>query len=78
MKYSNLVISDIIEMNLKSLGITNVHEATEFLNYIHFPGDAEINKTKSDFIGRKLDTIAMYRKFYRLGKEYQKTGCPVQ
>ncbi len=72
MKYSNLLISDIIEMNLKSLGITNVHEVTEFLNYGHFPGDAEINKTKSEFISRKLDTIAMYRKFYRLSREYVK------
>jgi glycosyltransferase involved in cell wall biosynthesis len=78
MKYSNLLISDIIEMNLKSLGISNVHEVTEFLNYSHFPDDAEINKTKSEFIGRKIDSIAMYRKFSRLSEEYvkQQSGKP--
>jgi glycosyltransferase involved in cell wall biosynthesis len=78
MKYSNLLISDIIEINLKSLGITNVYEATEFLKYCNFPSNVELNKTRSEFFVKKINTIVMYQKFYNLSKEYVSKGYPAQ
>lgn len=70
-KYSNLVISDNIEINLRRLGILNVYDATGFLKYCHFPKDLEITNTNSKFFIKKLcDNFAIYRKFNCMGKKY--------
>jgi glycosyltransferase involved in cell wall biosynthesis len=70
LKYSNLLIFDIIEINLKSLGITNAYDVSEFLKYCHFPKDIDITKTKSEFFLKKLNNIAEYRQFISVSKQY--------
>jgi glycosyltransferase involved in cell wall biosynthesis len=70
-KYSNFLISDTIEINLKDLGIFNVYDATEFLKYCHFPEDLEITNTNSEFFIKKLyNNFAIYHNFNRVRKKY--------
>ena len=71
-KFSYLLISDIIEVNLKSLDILNIYDATEFLKYCHFPEDIERTSSRdSDFLIKKLcDNVAIYRKFNLKRKQY--------
>jgi glycosyltransferase involved in cell wall biosynthesis len=70
-KYSNLLISDTIEINLKNLGILNVYDAAFFLKYCHFLQYSEINKAKSEFFIKKLlNNFAIYRKFNSMGTNY--------
>jgi glycosyltransferase involved in cell wall biosynthesis len=70
-KYSNLLISDTIEINLRSLGILNVYDATKFLKYSHFPKDLEITNSSSEFFIKKLyDNFAIYHKFNCIRKKY--------
>jgi glycosyltransferase involved in cell wall biosynthesis len=71
-KYSNLLITDIIEINLKSLGITNVYDVSEFLKYCHFPQENVTTETRSEFFIKKLNNIGVYRNFISSGKEYVK------
>ena len=71
LKYSNFPISDTIEINLKSLGILNVYNATEFLKYCHFPKDLEITEKSSEFFIKKLcDNFETHRKFNCIRKKY--------
>jgi glycosyltransferase involved in cell wall biosynthesis len=71
LKYSNLPISDTIEINLKSLGILDVYGATEFLKYCHFPKNLEIASTSSEFFIKKLlNNLAIHRTFNGVRKKY--------
>jgi len=70
-EFTNLVISDIIEINLRSLGLLNVYDATEFLKYCQFPKDPEITQKKSEFLVKKLfENMTVYRKFNGVRKKY--------
>ena len=68
-KYKNLVISNTVEINLKSLGILNIYDATEFLKYCHFPED--LHNANSKFFMKKLyNNFAIFYDFNRKRKKY--------
>lgn len=71
-KYSNLFLSDIIEINLKNLGLLNVYDVTEFLDYCGFPKNIEISDNRSKFSVKKLKTISAYRSFDNAVKKFVK------
>ena len=66
------MISDIVEINLKNLGILNIYDATEFLKYCHFPESLEKRDSSGSefFINKLYHNFMIYQKYNHVSKKY--------